>query len=302
MAVGPSRDRTGEIADELAAGDERLRVVDNPVGKTPHALNLGIADSRYNIIVRVDGHGELGDGYIERAVELLGETGAANVGGVMDAQGRTPFEEAVAYVYTSPFGLGGAAFHQGDVPAGPAETVFLGVFARCDLHRRRWLRRDHAPRPGLGAQLSAAELRSARSGSPLSCGSPTGRVPACARWPSRCMTRGLGGARLSAGTPRPPVRAIWRRRPPWSGSCGGTWPACSDCGPDRGCFVWVSLAPSGTARDSSRGSRPRRRPVSPAAGCGCRSCWRRPLIWPGGGLPRRSGGLTAAYLTFDIMS
>ena len=133
LAVGPSRDRTAELADELAAGDERLRVVPNPVGKTPHALNLGIAEARYDIVVRVDGHGELGEGYIARAVELLAETGAANVGGVMDAQGRTPFEQAVAYVYTSPFGLGGAAFHQGDVPAGPAETVFLGVFAKSEL-------------------------------------------------------------------------------------------------------------------------------------------------------------------------
>ena len=68
MAVGPSRDRTGEIAAELAAGDDRLRVVDNPAGKTPHALNLAIAESRYDILVRVDGHGELGDGYIARAV------------------------------------------------------------------------------------------------------------------------------------------------------------------------------------------------------------------------------------------
>jgi len=133
MAVGPSRDRTREIAAELVAGDERLRVIDNPAGRTPHALNLAIAQSRYGILVRVDGHGELGDHYIARAVALLEETGAANVGGVMDAQGATPFEEAVAYVYTSPYGLGGAAFHQGDVPAGPAETVFLGVFNKADL-------------------------------------------------------------------------------------------------------------------------------------------------------------------------
>lgn len=133
MAVGPSRDRTAEIAAELAAGDDRLRVVANPAGRTPHALNLAIAESRYDVLVRVDGHGELGHAYIARAVELLAQTGAANVGGVMDAQGSTPFEEAVAYIYTSRYGLGGAAFHQGDVPPGPAETVFLGVFNKADL-------------------------------------------------------------------------------------------------------------------------------------------------------------------------
>jgi glycosyltransferase involved in cell wall biosynthesis len=133
MAVGPGRDRTGQMAADLAAGDGRLRVIDNPAGRTPHALNLAIAASRYDILVRVDGHGELGDDYIATAVALLEQTGAANVGGVMEAQGQTPFEEAVAYVYTSRYGLGGAAFHQGDVPAGPAETVFLGVFNKADL-------------------------------------------------------------------------------------------------------------------------------------------------------------------------
>lgn len=133
MAIGPCTDRTHEIAEELIAADPRLTIVDNPAGRTPHALNLAIGTARHGILVRVDGHGELGERYIERAVELLAETGAANVGGVMEAQGQTPFEEAVAFVYTSRYGLGGAAFHQGDVPAGPADTVFLGVFDKAEL-------------------------------------------------------------------------------------------------------------------------------------------------------------------------
>lgn len=130
LAVGPSSDRTAEIAAELALKDRRLRVVDNPVGRTPHALNLSIAAARHDIIVRVDGHGELADGYLERAVELLEETGAANVGGVMDAQGHTPFEQAVACAYTTKLGLGGSKFHLQSSPPGPADTVFLGAFRK----------------------------------------------------------------------------------------------------------------------------------------------------------------------------
>jgi len=130
MSIGPSTDHTHEIAEKLAAGDARLQVVDNPTGRTPTALNLGIAAADYDIVARVDGHGELTDGYLKRAVELLEETGAANVGGVMDAQGQSPFEEAVAYAYTSRLGLGGSKFHLEDSPAGPADTVFLGVFRK----------------------------------------------------------------------------------------------------------------------------------------------------------------------------
>ena len=133
VAVGPSDDETRAIADDLASEDSRIRVVDNPTGYTPAGLNIAIAAAKHDIIVRVDGHGELSDGYIQRAVELLEETGAANVGGVMDAQGRTPFERAVAAAYNSPYGLGGGGFHLAETPAGPADTVFLGVFRRVPL-------------------------------------------------------------------------------------------------------------------------------------------------------------------------
>ena len=133
LAIGPSRDRTHEIAGRLAAADPRISVVDNPAGRTPHALNLGVAAARHGIVVRVDGHGELTDGYIARAVELLEQTGAANVGGVMDAQGDSAFEQAVAKAYTTRLGLGGSAFHLADSQAGEAETVFLGVFRKEDL-------------------------------------------------------------------------------------------------------------------------------------------------------------------------
>jgi succinoglycan biosynthesis protein ExoA len=48
----------------------------------------------------------------------------------MDAQGTTPFEEAVATAYTTRLGLGGSAFHLADSSAAEAETVFLGVFRK----------------------------------------------------------------------------------------------------------------------------------------------------------------------------
>lgn len=130
LSIGPSDDGTRAVADRLAAADPRIRVVDNPTGKTPAALNIAVAHARHDIIVRVDGHGELCDGYIETAVATLEETGAANVGGLMDAQGTTPFERAVAAAYNSRWGLGGGGFHLPETPAGPAKTVFLGAFRR----------------------------------------------------------------------------------------------------------------------------------------------------------------------------
>jgi glycosyltransferase involved in cell wall biosynthesis len=129
IALGPSIDGTTELVEELAAVDGRIRVVDNVVGSTPAGLNLAIRESQYPIVIRVDAHSVLPPDYARIAVETILETGADNVGGLMDAQGTTDFERAVARAYGSRVGLGGTKLHVGG-EAGPAETVYLGVFRR----------------------------------------------------------------------------------------------------------------------------------------------------------------------------
>ncbi|MBU7598629.1 glycosyltransferase family 2 protein [Streptomyces sp. P38-E01] len=129
IALGPSEDRTDEIAAELVAADPRVRTVPNPTGRTPAGLNAAIEASSHDVVVRVDGHGMLSPGYIATAVRLLAETGAANVGGIMHAEGENAWEQAVAAAMTSRIGVGNAAFHTGG-SAGEAETVYLGVFRR----------------------------------------------------------------------------------------------------------------------------------------------------------------------------
>ncbi len=129
LALGPSSDGTTELARRLAAADDRIRLVDNPAAHIPVGLNLAIRASTHPIIVRVDAHSELSPGYAARAIETLERTGAANVGGVMHAEGRTPFQRAVARLYNSPIGLGGGAYHGGAVES-EAESAYLGVMRR----------------------------------------------------------------------------------------------------------------------------------------------------------------------------
>lgn len=134
LAVAPSKDRTEEVADKLAAGEPAVTVVPNPSGITPAALNAAIAVSSHPVVARVDGHAILPPDYLRVAVETMNETGADNVGGVMAAEGVTPFEQAVARAMTTRLGVGNARFHTGGDSA-PAETVYLGVFRRSALDR-----------------------------------------------------------------------------------------------------------------------------------------------------------------------
>ena len=129
LALGPSTDGTTELARELAARDPRVILVENPGADIPKGLNLAIGASTLPTVLRVDAHSELSPGYAREALATLARTRAANVGGVMRADGRTPFQRAVARAYNSPIGLGGGAYH-GGTQEGPAESAYLGVMRR----------------------------------------------------------------------------------------------------------------------------------------------------------------------------
>ena len=129
LALGPSKDRTNEIASALAVRDNRVKLVANPTGKTAVGLNLAIAASQSSVIVRVDGHATIPNNYLSLAIEILRETGAVNVGGVMAAQGISKFEKAVARAMRSPLGVGASRFHTGG-ESGEVDTVYLGAFRR----------------------------------------------------------------------------------------------------------------------------------------------------------------------------
>jgi len=132
IAIAPSTDGTVRVASGLALEDDRISVVENPLGVTPAGLNAAIRATSAPVVVRVDGHAELCEGYIARAVETLERTGAVNVGGIQEPRGRTPFEVAVGRAMGSRFGAGDARFHYGG-SEGVVDTVYLGVFRRAAI-------------------------------------------------------------------------------------------------------------------------------------------------------------------------
>jgi len=129
LAIGPSQDKTMEIARKLQREDSRVVIVENPSGRTAAGLNLAIAASSYSIIVRVDGHSNIPVNYCQLAFQILKDTGAVNVGGIMDAVGQSIFEKSVARAMRSPLGVGASRFHTGGAP-GEVDTVYLGVFRK----------------------------------------------------------------------------------------------------------------------------------------------------------------------------
>ncbi|MBN2114740.1 MAG: glycosyltransferase family 2 protein [Acidimicrobiia bacterium] len=133
VAHGPSRDGTAAILARLAT-DPRVRLVPNPSGGTAAGLNAAIAASRGEVIARCDAQSRFPHYYLRRAVEILAQTGADNVGGTQAAEGAGFLQRAVAIAQTTYLGVGDARYRTGGKP-GPVDTVYLGVFRRTALER-----------------------------------------------------------------------------------------------------------------------------------------------------------------------
>jgi succinoglycan biosynthesis protein ExoA len=92
--------------------DFRVRILDNPAKKIPHALNIGIQAAKEDIIVRLDAHSIPNKNYIELCVQDLSDGKAINVGGVWEIQpsANTWVAKGIALAAGHPIGVGDAKY------------------------------------------------------------------------------------------------------------------------------------------------------------------------------------------------
>lgn len=120
--------------DQSAAASNGASVVANPGGSTPAGLNIAIARSSGEVVVRCDAQSKLPRGYVTTAVSTMQRTEATVVGGRQVPVGSTTWEKAIAAAMRSRLGAGDARYRVGG-QEGPVETVYLGVFDRTALER-----------------------------------------------------------------------------------------------------------------------------------------------------------------------
>lgn len=127
---------TGIMEPETWSGEQRtwaygpdMRVIDNPSRIVSTGLNAAIGAARGDIIVRMDAHTDYAPDYLRQCVAVLDEVGADNVGGPWVARGQGCVSRAIAGVFQSAFGVGGARGHDPGY-SGPVDTVYLGCWRR----------------------------------------------------------------------------------------------------------------------------------------------------------------------------
>ena len=130
---GMSQDKTHKIVEQYAANHKSLtiRLLDNPKKYTPFSLNIGIKESKGELIMVMGAHAGYERDYVSRCVKHLRESGADNVGGALKTMPsqNTLVAEAVALALSSFFGAA-SSFRTGSKEPKEVDTVFGGCYKR----------------------------------------------------------------------------------------------------------------------------------------------------------------------------
>ncbi|MFQ5944209.1 MAG: glycosyltransferase family 2 protein, partial [Anaerolineales bacterium] len=133
IADGGSTDGTVDVINEfrLQHPELNLRIVHNPDHTIPAGLNTAISEASGSTIVRLDAHSRPNVDYIERSLETLATTRAANVGGIWEIlpSGDGWISRSIASAAASWLGAGDARYRVGG-EAGPVDTVPFGAYPK----------------------------------------------------------------------------------------------------------------------------------------------------------------------------
>jgi succinoglycan biosynthesis protein ExoA len=158
LVDGGSTDRTRELLRGMAAQDDRIRLLENPCGATPSALNMALAHARGDWVARMDAHTSYPEDYLARGVARLKRGGTQWVSGPQVAVGRDLVSRAVTLALGTPIGRGGSKKWGAQCTANGGEYeldsgVFDGVWERRTLldyqgWDERWLRNQDSEMAG----------------------------------------------------------------------------------------------------------------------------------------------------------
>lgn len=144
---GISEDGTRKVLQDYMRQYTFIQMLENAKRRQAHALNIAIAHSKGDVIVRLDAHAEYDAHYLKKCVEYLEKYSADNVGGIRktEPQENTVMGKAIAYSVSSPFTAGNAHYRVGVSSPMWVDTVFGGcyrkdVFARVGRYDERLVR------------------------------------------------------------------------------------------------------------------------------------------------------------------
>ena len=129
---GESDDGTKSILENLNQKYPNIMIYSNPNKTVPYALNIGINESKGEIIIRMDAHSYYPYDYISELIRHLEELNCDNVGGVCitTPSNRTIKAIAIAQVTSNSFGIGNSQFRLNISKITEVDTVPFGCYKK----------------------------------------------------------------------------------------------------------------------------------------------------------------------------
>jgi len=129
---GGSSDNTCENIKEIIRNNSNVRLIHNPHKIVPHAMNIGIKESKGDYIIRLDAHGSYPSDYFSKLIKYAQELDSDNVGGVCitDVKNKNSKSLAIKEVLSNRFGVGNSSFRIGADSIIEVDTVVFGCFKR----------------------------------------------------------------------------------------------------------------------------------------------------------------------------
>jgi glycosyltransferase involved in cell wall biosynthesis len=142
---GMSDDGTRDIVQRLAAENPSIRLLDNPRRIAPMAMNLGIRQSRGELVIIISGHAIPNPGYIRQCVGTFREhPDIGRAGGVMNTINTRWTGKVIAAASSNAVGVGAGNWRLNRKPGYTDDATFGAyrrwVYDRVGLYDERFVR------------------------------------------------------------------------------------------------------------------------------------------------------------------
>ena len=126
---GCSTDGSREKVLEFSKTCSNLRLLTNPLRRTPISLNIGVRNSRGDIVIILGAHTQIRNDFVEQNIRLMREQGVKCTGGTQLNTGKSFLQCAIGLAMASRFGIPSARYRFHKKPCF-VDTVVYAAYAR----------------------------------------------------------------------------------------------------------------------------------------------------------------------------
>ena len=137
VADGMSDDSTPRILNDYSKKYPFIKILENKRRVTPAAMNLGILNSKGDLVTMINAHSILDENFFSRSASVLNETKSDAVGGRLNTinDGKKLFTKSIPIAADSFFGAGGKRYRSMNKPGLVSDTLPYCMYRR-DVFKR----------------------------------------------------------------------------------------------------------------------------------------------------------------------